>query len=42
MKKVINEQDIRKVNNVERCRMILAIIKRTSSLHKKREELWEI
>ncbi len=33
MKKVINEEDIRKANNLERCRLILAIIKRTSNIH---------
>ena len=27
MKKVINEEDIRKADNVERCRLLLAIIK---------------
>lgn len=27
MKKVINENDIRKASNLERCEMILAIIK---------------
>ena len=27
MKKVINEEDIRKATNIERCKMILAIIK---------------
>ena len=26
MKKVINEQDIKKASNIERCQMILAII----------------
>lgn len=26
MKKVINEEDIRKANNLERCQIILAII----------------
>lgn len=33
MKKVINEEDIRKANNLERCQIILAIIRRTSSIH---------
>lgn len=33
MRKVINEEDIRKANNIERCKLILAIIKRTSSIH---------
>ena len=28
MKKVINEEDIRKADNIGRCKMILAIIKR--------------
>lgn len=27
MKKVINEEDIRKANNLERCRLLLMIIK---------------
>lgn len=35
MKKVINENDIRKSNNLERCQMILAIIKRTSNIYTK-------
>lgn len=33
MKKVIKEEDIRKANNTERCKLILAIIKRTSSIY---------
>ena len=33
MKKVINEEDIRKETNLERCKLILAIIKRTSNIH---------
>lgn len=33
MKKVINEEDIRKANNVERCRLLIAIIKRTSNIY---------
>ncbi len=33
MKKIINEQDIRNANNIERCRLLKAIIKRTSSIH---------
>lgn len=27
MRKVINEEDIRKANNIERCQMIIAIVK---------------
>ncbi len=27
MKKVINESDIKKANNIERCRMLIAIIR---------------
>lgn len=27
MKKIINEEDIRKANNIERCEMLIAIIK---------------
>ena len=27
MKKVINEEDIRKANNIERCQLLLKIIK---------------
>lgn len=33
MRKVINEEDIRKANNIERCKLILAIIKRTSIVY---------
>lgn len=33
MKKVINEKDIIKANNIERCQILLAIIKRTSNIH---------
>lgn len=33
MKKVINEADIKNASNAERCKLILAIIKRTSSIH---------
>lgn len=33
MKKVINEEDIRKSNDLERCRLLIAIIKRTSSIY---------
>ncbi len=28
MKKVINDEDIRKATNVERCRMVIGIIKK--------------
>lgn len=28
MKKIINEEDIRKANNIERCQMLIAIIER--------------
>ena len=46
MKEVINEEDIKEANNVERCKMILAIIKRTSSIHTRykntlKEEKWK-
>ena len=27
MKKVINEKDIRRANNIDRCRLLIAIIK---------------
>lgn len=27
MKKIINEEDIREANNIERCQMLIAIIK---------------
>lgn len=27
MKKIINEEDIRKANNIQRCEMLIAIIK---------------
>lgn len=33
MKKVINEQDIRKASNIERCKFLIAIIKRTNSVY---------
>lgn len=33
MKKVINENDIKKANNIERCQILLTIIKRTSNIH---------
>ena len=33
MKKVINEEDIRKSNDLERCRLLISIIKRTSSIY---------
>lgn len=33
MKKVINENDIRIANNIERCRLLIAIIERTSNIH---------
>ena len=47
MKKAINENDIKKASNAERCKLILAIIKRTSNLHTRRkntlkEETWKI
>lgn len=32
MKKIISEKEIKKANNIERCQIILAIIKRTSSI----------
>ena len=34
MKKVINEEDIRKANNLERCRLLLMIIKDKQYIHK--------
>lgn len=33
MKRVINEEDIRKANNLERCKLLIAIIKRTSNIY---------
>ena len=47
MKKVINENDIKKANNAERCKLILAIIKRTNNVYARykntlREETWKI
>lgn len=33
MIKVINEEDVKKATEVEKCEIILAIIKRTSSIH---------
>lgn len=38
MKKVINENDVKKANNAERCQIILEIIKRTSNIYKKRRK----
>lgn len=32
MKKIISDKDIKKANNTERCRMLIAIIKRTSDI----------
>lgn len=46
MKRVINEEDIRKANNLERCKLLIAIIKRTSNIYTrykntlKEERLW--
>lgn len=37
MKKVIKEADIRSENNAERCKLILKIIKRTSSIYERYE-----
>lgn len=33
MKRIINKKDIIKANNIERCQILLAIIKRTSSIY---------
>ena len=33
MKKIISDKDIKKANNIERCRMLIAIIKRTSDIY---------
>lgn len=33
MKKVVNEQDIKKASNIERCQILIAIIKRTSNIY---------
>lgn len=33
MRKMINEKDIRKANDIEKCQIVLAIIKRTSSIY---------
>lgn len=33
MKKVINENDFKKANYIEKCELILAIIKRTSNIY---------
>ena len=33
MKKVISEIDIRKANNIERCELLISIIKRTSNIY---------
>lgn len=48
MKKIISDKDIKKANNIERCRMLIAIIKRTSDIYTryknslKEEVLWTI
>lgn len=31
--KIINEEDIRKANNIEKCELLISIIKRTSNIH---------
>ena len=33
MKKLINEEDVKKADNIERCKLMLSIIKRTSNIH---------
>lgn len=33
MKRVIKEEDIRKANDLERCKLLIAIIKRTSNIY---------
>ena len=33
MKKVINEEDIRKASDIEKCKLLIAIIKRTSNIY---------
>lgn len=33
MKKVISEIDIREANNMERCELLISIIKRTSNIY---------
>ena len=33
MIKVINENDIKQANNIDRCKMMLLIIKRTSNIY---------
>lgn len=33
MKKVINEEDIKKLNNIDRCKILIEIIKRTNILY---------
>ena len=30
--KIINEEDIRKANNIEKCELLISIIKRTSNI----------
>lgn len=48
MRKVISEEDIRKSNNIERCQLLISIIKRTSNIHSRyknalrRDKLWII
>lgn len=48
MKKVVSEEDIKKSNNIERCQLLISIIKRTSNIYTRykntlrRDELWII
>ncbi len=37
MIKVINENDIRIASNIERCRLLIAIIERTSNIYTRRK-----
>jgi len=38
MKKVINEEDIRRATNIERCKILLAIIRRTGNVHTRHKD----
>lgn len=35
--KIINEEDIRKANNIEKCELLISIIKRTSNIYSRHE-----
>lgn len=40
MRKIINENDLKKANNAQKCKLILEIIKRTSYLYTRYKNIW--